>query len=154
MICAAFAVQIGSQALRGAVDCEVVRVDLGGNVQSGLELEADIEIRNKQRLSATYHGISGALTLSGQPVDFSLVGLSSGDRIAAGSRRTVSIVIQPEHLELLKIGVKSALSRSVRVRFRGVATVEVLGFDVELPIDMQHEVPLLSVAGEIDFASP
>ena len=61
------------------------------------------------------------------------------------SRRTVSIVIQPTRLELVTIGIKSALSRTVRVRFRGAAAVKVLGFEFSVPISMEHEVPLLSV---------
>ncbi len=144
-LCLTVAWRVGTQALQGGIVCQVQQVTVNGSFTDGLGIDVALEVKNRRRLAATFLGVTGTLRVAGTPVSYTVDGIEVGDTVSPGEKRRITIHVQPENLDLLKVAFGAAWNQEIRVDFNGIVRARVIGFSISVPVYLERSIkPSLS----------
>ena len=129
----------GSTQLQRAVSVELEETIVRSLVA---DPQVRVTLGVESELPATFRGINGELEISGLPTEYRIEGLAAGDQIARKDRRQLVVYVTLGSRQLARAATRVFFGESVPVTFKGTIFVEVFGFSLDVPIELQEEIVL------------
>jgi hypothetical protein len=101
-------------------------------------IAAQVALRPKVR--ATFHSLTGTLTINGRQTAYVVQGLESGDVLRAKAERVVTVMIRPDLGQLGAGLMRGLLGQQTTVDFEGEASLVALGKRRVIPVRFHQTV--------------
>ena len=120
----------------------LVSVELEETVVRSLVADPQVRVLLgvESELPATFRGINGELEVAGLPAEYRIDGLAQGERIARNEHKQIAVYVTLGSRQLGRAATRVLFGESVPVTFVGTIFVDVLGFSVEVPLELREEI--------------
>jgi len=120
----------------------MVSVQLEETVVRSLVMDPQVRVLLgvDSQLPATFRGLNGELQVAGLPAEYRIDGLARGDRLARNEHRQIAVYVTLGSRQLSRAATRVLFGESVPVTFEGTIFVDVLGFSVEVPLELREEI--------------
>ena len=120
----------------------MVSVQLEETIVRSLVTEPQVRVLLgvESQLPARFRSIEGELEVAGLPAEYRIDGLARGERIGRNEHRQIAVYVTLESRQLARAATRVLFGESVPVTFEGTIFVDVLGFSVEVPLELREEI--------------